>query len=84
MEHTIRQIETKELTDDHVSFRFRCCDDESTDSWCTVSLALTADELSEAINGHKTRMAQMHERKLAFRNESHLALEAAAESVVKV
>lgn len=90
MQHTIKlRPETaddgaaqKELTDEHVSFCFRCCDDPTTDSWCTVSLLLTQAERDEAILAHRGRMAARHEQKLAFRKGSHAA--AVADSSVTI
>ena len=72
MEHNIKLIETRELTDDHISFLFRCCDDPSTDSWCTVSLSLSEKESTDAVHGHTVKMAGLHERKSSFRKGEHL------------
>ncbi len=71
MKHIVELVESKELNDCFVGFRFRCCGDESTDSYCTLALSLTADETQETILHHKTKMAAAHDKKLSFREKTH-------------
>jgi hypothetical protein len=82
MKHTVENVETKEISDTMVSVRFRCCGDESTDSWCTVALALSSDETRETMLHHKTKMATAHEDKLKLRAGAHPVTIAAASTEI--
>jgi hypothetical protein len=80
MSHVLKVIEQKELNDGMVSFCFRCCEDPTTDSWCTVHLNLAETELKTVVAAHKSVMASHHEHKLAFRAGTHPAVKAANEA----
>lgn len=83
--HTITKVNAKELNDQQVSFQFRCCGDTTTDSWCTLDLALTAEQCNEAVTLHKTKMANQHEQKLQFRAGVHPSVTAAgSDTTVKI
>lgn len=69
--HTVKMVEQKEQNDQYVSFLYRCCGDESTDTWHTVALALPEAELEEVTKGFKTKIASQHEHKINFRSGSH-------------
>jgi hypothetical protein len=71
MEHKLKAIEHRELNDDQVSVLYRCCDDPTTDSWCTVHLSLSATEIEAVFEHHKGKIALQHENKLRFRAGSH-------------
>jgi hypothetical protein len=74
MSHTIEIIDTKELSDEHVAYLFRCCGDPTTDSWHTISVLheptkedpRTHDEVLEEM---KTKHAAKHEAKVAWRKK---------------
>jgi hypothetical protein len=83
-QHTVTMVEKKEINDENVRFRFRCCGDASTDSDCTVSLLLTPEELATAIQNHKTKMAQNHDQKEQFRANTHPVVPLVADSTVTV
>jgi hypothetical protein len=82
MPHIVKVVEQKELNDEHVGYRFRCCDDASTDSWCTVSLHLSGVDLTEAVNGHRLAMATRHEHKNNFRNGTHAVLAVVSDATI--
>jgi hypothetical protein len=72
VKHIVKLFAKKEVNDEMVTLGFRCCDDDSTDSYCTVSLRLGDEELKEALAGHQAKMASVHEKKLALRSGQHV------------
>jgi hypothetical protein len=83
MKHVLKIVSTEEMNDTFVAQRFRCCDDPSTDSTCTLALTLTADQVSETLDMHRKKMATLHDQKLKFRAGTH-PVNAAAEASVEV
>jgi hypothetical protein len=60
-EHISVVVEAKQVSNECISFRMRCCDDPSTDSWHTISVmavddsglrARTDDEFHTELAGH--------------------------------
>ncbi len=72
MDHSVKEVARKEIDDETLSVRFRCCNDESTDSVCSLSLRLTDEELREALARHQTKMAHSHETKVILRQGKHV------------
>jgi hypothetical protein len=71
MTHTPEVIETRELNDEQVGYRIRCCGDATTESWNTISVMVpsqqeprTHDEILTAV---KADVAARHEAKLQWR-----------------
>jgi hypothetical protein len=65
--HEVKIVEIKELSDELVSYRLRCCDDQLSDSWHTVSVAIANHDASLA--ERKQDIAARHERKHAWREK---------------
>ena len=63
--HTTEIVETKELNDEEVSYRVRCCGDPKTDSWHTASVMF---DHSESLSNHHQQVRNRHERMQAWRN----------------
>jgi hypothetical protein len=59
MTHTTEIISTKQLSDEAVSVRVRCCGNPATDSVLTIYgiQKLSADQLTADINKHHDRVA---------------------------
>lgn len=83
-QHKIKMVEQKELNDQFVSFRYRCCEDESTDSWHTLGLGLTEAEVQEATTGFKAKVAAQHDQKVSFRKGNHAVNKASVDATVTV
>lgn len=62
--HTSSVVETKELSDELVAYRVRCCDDPTTDSWHTASVLI---DHSESLKAHCQQVEARHERKRLWR-----------------
>ncbi len=68
MSHEVTVVEVKELSDELVSYRLRCCDDPLSDSWHTVSVEI--DDHAPSLAERKAEIAARHERKHAWREKS--------------
>lgn len=74
MSHAIEIVETKELSDELVSYKLRCCGDPTTDACHTISVLheptkedpRTHDEVLEEM---KVKHAAKHEAKVAWRKK---------------
>lgn len=69
MAHTAKIVEVKELTDELVSYRVRCCDDPQTDSWHTASIMV---DHSEGLRTHCQQVQARHERKMEWRKSQQV------------
>ena len=66
--HKTTVVEVKELTDETVSYCVRCCDEEQTDSWCTVNIAALSDaDVQKTLGEHAHRLIAKHDAKLKWR-----------------
>lgn len=65
--HNVQIVEVKELSDELVSYRLRCCEDELSDSWHTMSVHI--DDHSASLEERKQEIAARHERKHAWREK---------------
>lgn len=66
--HTTEVVEVKEVSDELVSHRIRCCGEEITDSWHTVSVHAADHDAS--LEEAKTRVQKTHEAKVAWRKKT--------------
>lgn len=66
-QHVTKLIQYKELNDVEVSYCYRCCDDPSTDSWCTVRVTDTPEVHDYAVSEHQKRIQTQHEAKQQWR-----------------
>src|SRR5229473_7241062 len=66
MTHTPEVVETKELNDEQVAYRLRCCGDPLSDSWHTM-MALSFPDHEGSLGEIKTQVAARHEAKIAWR-----------------
>jgi len=66
MSHKAEVIEVKELTDEDVAYKVRCCGDKSTDSW--HSAKITADHTA-SLDAHTQRVAELHAAKQQWREK---------------
>lgn len=69
MSHEIELLEVKELSDEQVAYRYRCCGEEMTDSWVTVHVTLPEADHQQAISIHVDGMKTRHEAKVAWRKK---------------
>lgn len=67
MEHQVQVVEVKELSDELVSYRLRCCDDELSDSWHTMSVHVLDHD--ESLGARMQEIAARHQRKHAWREK---------------
>lgn len=67
MAHTVEIVDVRELSDEQVSYRIRCCCEEMTDSWHTVSVHATDHEAS--LEAAKQRVQKTHEAKVQWRKK---------------
>lgn len=68
--HTVSVVDTKEVTDEHVAYLLRCCDDPTTDSWHTMLCVPSVDDKrthQQQIDELATIVSAKHEAKLAWR-----------------
>jgi len=73
MAHTIHVVEVKELSDDQVSYKTRCCGEVKTDSCCTIHVSVPEAEHDATLQAHKDRQATIHEHKVNWRKKVNLA-----------
>lgn len=66
--HDAIVVETKEVNDGMVAYRIRCCDEEMTDSWHTVSVI--ASDLEQSLEDAKQRVAALHDAKVQWRQKN--------------
>lgn len=69
MSHSVELLEVKELSDDQVAYRYRCCGEEMTDSWVTVHVTLPQEEHDTAVKIHVDGLKSRHEAKVAWRRK---------------
>lgn len=75
MTHTPKVVETKELNDEQVSYRLRCCDDPTSDSWHTMSVLPPKDEKDDKrtheqqLDELKVIVGDKHAAKVAWREK---------------
>lgn len=67
MSHTVELLEVKELSDDQVAYRYRCCGEPMTDSWVTVHVTLPQEEHDAAVKTHVDNLKARHDAKQAWR-----------------
>ena len=65
MPHEVEIVEVKEVSDDLVSYRLRCCDDDTSDSWITLSVAIP--DHGPSLTARKAEIAARHDQKEAWR-----------------
>lgn len=69
MSHDIQLLEVKELSDEQVAYKYRCCGEPMTDSWVTVHVTLPQAEHDNAVQTHINGMKDRHEAKQAWRKK---------------
>lgn len=71
MSHTAEIVEVKELNDEQVGYRIRCCADDISDSWHSISvLCPTAEDPrthQQQLEECKARVSVKHEAKIQWR-----------------
>jgi hypothetical protein len=71
MTHTPEVLETKEINDEQVAYRIRCCGDVTTDSWHTISVLCPTTEdprtHEQQLEERKADVATKHEAKITWR-----------------
>ena len=67
MAHDIQIVEIKEVGDELVAYRIRCCGEDMTDSWHTVSVHALDHE--QSLEVAKYRVQKTHEAKVAWRKK---------------
>ena len=67
MEHEAKVVEVKELTDELVSYRLRCCDEELSDSWHTLTVHIEDHE--KHLTERKQEIEKRHRAKEAWRTK---------------
>lgn len=65
--HDTAIVEVKEVSDEQVAYRIRCCGEAMTDSWHTVSVHATDHDAS--LEAAKQRVQKTHEAKLQWRKK---------------
>lgn len=71
MAHDTQVVEFKEVNDEQVSYRIRCCGEEATDSWHTVSVHAADHDAS--LEAAKQRVQKTHDAKQAWRKKMGIA-----------
>lgn len=67
MAHDTQIVDVKEVNDEQVAYRIRCCGEEATDSWHTVSVHAADHEAS--LEAAKQRVQKTHEAKVQWRKK---------------
>lgn len=67
MAHDTQIVEVKEVNDEQVAYKIRCCGEEATDSWHTASVHAADHEAS--LEAAKQRVQKTHEAKQAWRKK---------------
>lgn len=68
--HTVTVADTREVTDEHVAYLLRCCDDPTTDSWHSMPCVPTAADPrthQQQIDDLASIVSAKHEAKLVWR-----------------
>lgn len=65
--HNVELMETKELNDEEVAYRYRCCGELMTDAWVTVRVTLPVGDQNQAVKTHIDNLKTRHEAKLQWR-----------------
>jgi hypothetical protein len=60
--HKVQLIEKKPLSNGQLAYKLRCCNNESTDSWhtLTVTPGMTAEDISAEVEEKKQLCSQQH------------------------
>lgn len=66
--HDTVVVEVKELSDELIAYRIRCCDEPMTDSWHSVSVL--SSNLDQSLEDAKQRVAALHEAKVQWRQKN--------------
>lgn len=66
MKHDPGVVEVKEINDEQVAYRIRCCGEASTDSWHTMSVH---EDHADLLNAAKARVQKTHEAKMQWRKK---------------
>lgn len=64
MAHTAAIVEFRELNDEFISYCIRCCGDNKTDSWHTISVHVSDAEHDANLTDQQAAVAARHEAKV--------------------
>lgn len=67
MAHTVEILEIKEVSDELVSYRLRCCGEELSDTWHTLSVLIPDHD--GQLESRKAEIAARHQAKVAWRKQ---------------